>query len=182
LSVGLLRRRVNWVLDADISGFFEAISRQWIARFLEHRIADRRILRLIQKWLRAGVLHEGTKTVSATGSPQGATISPLLANVYLHYVFDLWTEQWRGRHARGDMVVCRYADDFVLGFEHEADARRFWVELRQRLAKFGLELHPEKTRLLRFGRIASNQPRWTPEKRPGVDVSKAAKSGRPRLE
>jgi hypothetical protein len=139
-----------------------------MVRFLEHRIADRRILRLIQKWLGAGVLHEGVKTVGATGSPQGATISPLLANVYLHYVFDLWTEQWRRRHARGDMIVCRYADDFVLGFEHERDARRFWAELRQRMAKFGLELHPEKTRLLRFGRHASRQAEHNGEGKPGT--------------
>jgi RNA-directed DNA polymerase len=168
LSVGILRRKVNWVLDADISGFFDAISREWLVRFLKHRIADRRIVHLIQKWLGAGVLHGGVKTVGATGSPQGATISPLLANVYLHYVFDLWTEQWRRRHARGDMIACRYADDFVLGFEHEMDARRFWAELRHRMAKFGLELHPEKTRLLRFGRHASQKATQAGEGKPGT--------------
>ena len=168
LSVGILRRKVNWVLDADISGFFDAISWEWLARFLEHRIADRRVLRLIQKWLRAGVLQHGVKTVATTGSPQGATISPLLANVYLHYVFDLWTEQWRRRNARGDVIVCRYADDLVLGFEHESDARLFWADLRQRLAKFALELHPEKTRLLRFGRSASAEAQAAGEGKPGT--------------
>jgi group II intron reverse transcriptase/maturase len=168
LSVGIRRKKVSWVLDADISGFFDAISPEWIGRFLEHRIADRRILRLIQKWLRAGVVHEGVKTVSETGSPQGATVSPLLANVYLHYVFDLWTEQWRRRHARGDLIVSRFADDIVLGFQHESEARQFWAELRQRLAKFGLELHPEKTRLLRFGRFASQRAAQAGEGKPGT--------------
>ncbi len=155
LGVGIKRKKVNWVLDADIRGFFDAIDHGWLRRFLEHRIADRRLLRLILKWLRAGVLHEGVKTTGTVGTPQGATISPLLANVYLHYVFDLWVEQWRRRHARGDVIVVRYADDIVLGFQHESDARRFHAELQGRMAKFGLELHPDKTRLLRFGRFAS---------------------------
>lgn len=168
LNVGICRKKVNWVLDADISGFFDAIRPEWIVRFLEHRIADRRILRLIQKWLRAGVLHEGVKTVSATGSPQGATISPLLANLYLHYVFDLWIDQWRRRHAQGDVIAVRFADDLVLGFEHESDAHRLWEELRQRLAQFGLELHPDKTRLLRFGRFASCDAAQKGEGKPGT--------------
>jgi len=155
LTAGIRWKKVNWVLDADIRGFFDAISHEWLRRFLEHRIADRRILRLIQKWLKAGVLQDGVKTVAAAGSPQGATASPLLANVYLHYVFDLWVERWRRRNARGEMIVVRFADDIVLGFQHESDARRFRAELEQRMASFGLDLHPEKTRLLRFGRFAS---------------------------
>jgi len=155
LSVGILRRKVNWVLDADIRGFFDTIDHGWLRRFLEHRIADGRIVRLILKWLRAGVLHEGAKTVGKMGTPQGATVSPVLANIYLHYVFDLWVEQWRRKHARGEVIVVRYADDIVLGFEREADARRFRSELEQRLRGFGLELHPDKTRLLRFGRFAA---------------------------
>jgi len=155
LAVAMRRKRVNWVLDADIRGFFDAIDHAWLERFVGHRVADPRIIRLIAKWLRAGVLENGKKTVQEKGSPQGATVSPLLANIYLHYVFDLWAEQWRHRYARGDVVIVRYADDLVLGFEHEADARRFQEELRQRLGKFGLELHPDKTRLIEFGRWAA---------------------------
>jgi len=154
LAVGIFRKKVSWVLDADIRGFFDSIDHEWLQRFVEHRIADRRIIRLLQKWLKAGVLQDGVKTVAEAGSPQGATISPLLANIYLHYVFDLWVERWR-RRARGDVIVVRYADDIVLGFQHESDARRFWRELRERLAKFRLELHPAKTRLLRFGKLAA---------------------------
>ena len=150
LAVGLYERKVNWVLEADVRGFFDAIDHGWLLRFLEHRIGDRRLLRLIQKWLRAGVMEEGRRLVTQLGSPQGATVSPLLANVYLHYVYDLWVHQWRRRHARGDVVVVRYADDAVVGFEHEEDARRFLAELRQRLEHFKLELHPDKTRLARF--------------------------------
>ena len=152
LAAGILRRRVNWVLDADIRGFFDAIDHEWLLKFLEHRIADRRMVRLIRKWLRAGVIENGAWTQSAEGTPQGASASPLLANVYLHYVFDLWAHQWRGRHAHGDMVIVRFADDYIVGFEHESDARQFLSDLRDRLAKFALELAPEKTRLIEFGR------------------------------
>ena len=125
LYVGLLRRKVNWVLDADIRGFFDAIDQGWLVKFLEHRIADRRVVRLIQKWLNAGVLEDGTRTWSETGTPQGGSASPLLANVYLHYVFDLWVQRWRRTQAQGDVIVVRYADDFIVGFEHRTDAERF---------------------------------------------------------
>ncbi len=147
------------MLDADIRGFFEAIDHGWLVKFVEHRIADRRVVRLIQKWLNAGVLEDGTRTWSETGTPQGGSISPLLANVYLHYVFDLWAQRWRKTHAHGDMIVVRYADDFIVGFQHRADAERFLAELRERFAKFGLELHPEKTRLLEFGPFAAENRR-----------------------
>jgi RNA-directed DNA polymerase len=155
LSVGIWRKRVNWVLDADIRDFFGQLDHGWLRKFLEHRIADMRILRLIGKWLAAGVVEDGKWTVGEEGSPQGASVSPLLANVYLHYVFDLWVDWWRSRHARGDVIVVRFADDFVVGFEHEEDARRFLVELRERFARFGLGLHPDKTRLIEFGRYAA---------------------------
>jgi group II intron reverse transcriptase/maturase len=143
------------VLDADIRGFFDALDHEWLVRLLEHRIADKRVLRLIQKWLRAGVIEDGKWSSSQLGTPQGASISTLLANVYLHYVFDLWVHQWRGRRARGEVIVVRYADDFVLGFEHRDDAERFWADVRERFARFGLELHPDKTRLIEFGRFAA---------------------------
>jgi group II intron reverse transcriptase/maturase len=156
LYVGLLRRKVNWVLDADIRGFFDAIDKGWLVKFLEHRIADQRVVRLIQKWLNAGVLEDGTRTWSETGTPQGGSASPFLANVYLHYVFDLWVQRWRQTQAHGDMIVVRYADDFIVGFQHRTDAERFLVELRERFAKFRLELHPEKTRLLEFGASATD--------------------------
>jgi len=155
LYVGLLTRKVNWVLDADIRGFFDAIDHGWLVKFVEHRIADRRVVRLIQKWLNAGVLEDGTRTWSATGTPQGGSISPLLANVYLHYAFDLWAQRWRKTQARGDMVIVRYADDFIVGFQHRVEAERFLADLRERFTKFGLELHPEKTRLLEFGPFAA---------------------------
>ena len=155
LAVGISRKRVNWVLDADIRDFFGQLDQTWLKTFLGHRIADGRILRLIDKWLAAGVIENGQWTKSDQGSPQGASASPLLANVYLHYVLDLWVDWWRHRHARGDVIVVRWADDFIVGFEHEGDARRFLVELRERFAKFGLELHPEKTRLIEFGRYAA---------------------------
>jgi len=148
LAVGILRKKVNWVLDADIRGFFDAIDHGWMVKFLQHRIADRRILRLVQKWLAAGVMEDGKWTESELGTPQGATVSPLLANLYLHYVFDLWAQQWRKRYARGDVVIVRYADDFVMGFQHHEDAKRFLDELRIRMRNFALELHPEKTRLI----------------------------------
>jgi len=142
------------VLDADIRGFFDAIDHECLVKFIEHRIADRRVVRLIQKWLNAGVLVDGEWTRSDVGTPQGGGISPLLANVYLHYVFDLWVHDWR-RQAKGDVIVVRYADDFIVGFQYEWEARRFWNELRERLAAYGLELHPDKTRLLEFGRYAA---------------------------
>src|SRR5712675_1792461 len=154
LSVGLHRKRVNWVLDADIRGFFDHMNHEWMLKFLQHRVADPRIVRLIQKWLKAGVSEDGQWSESKVGTPQGAVVSPLLANVYLHYVFDLWIEAWRQKVARGDLIVVRYADDLVVGFESRAEAERFLEEFRERLAKFGLELHAEKTRLIEFGRFA----------------------------
>ena len=154
LATGIHRRKVNWVLDADIRSFFDTLDHGWLGKFLEHRIADRRVVRLIQKWLKAGVLEEGRRTQSEVGTVQGGSISPLLANVYLHYVFDLWVQRWRQKQARGEVVVVRYADDFVVGFEHRQEAERFLEELRERFAKFGLELHPDKTRLIPFGRWA----------------------------
>jgi len=154
LSVGILRKRVNWILDADIRGFFDQMNHEWTMRFVQHRVADKRILRLIQKWLKAGVSEDGEWSETEVGTPQGAVISPLLANVYLHYVFDLWVEVWRKKVAAGELIVVRYADDLVVGFEHRAEAERFLREFRVRLAKFGLELHPDKTRLIEFGRFA----------------------------
>jgi group II intron reverse transcriptase/maturase len=156
LVVGITSRRVNFILDTDIRAFFDSVSQEWLVRFLEHRIGDKRITRLIQKWLRAGFLEDGIVTVSETGTGQGSVISPLLANVYLHYVFDLWAERWRRRDATGDMIIVRYADDIVVGFEHETDARRFWEAMRQRLEDYALALHPEKTRLIEFGRRAAD--------------------------
>jgi RNA-directed DNA polymerase len=155
LAVGLVRKRVNWVLDADVRDFFTSLDHGWLGKFLEHRIGDKRVLRLVQKWLDAGVIEDGAWAECDEGTPQGATVSPLLANVYLHYAFDLWVERWRRRQARGDMIVVRYADDFVVGFEHREDAERFQIELSERLAKFGLELKAEKTRLIEFGRHAA---------------------------
>jgi group II intron reverse transcriptase/maturase len=155
LAAGILKRRVNWVLDADIRDCFTSLDHSWLARFLEHRIADRRVLRLIQKWLRAGVVEDGSWTASEEGAPQGASVSPLLANVYLHYVLDLWAEQWRSRHAHGDVVIVRWADDFIVGFEHREDAERFLADLRERFAQFALDLNAEKTRLIQFGRHAA---------------------------
>ena len=156
LAVGIWARKVNWVLDADIRSFFDTMKHEWIVKFLEHRVADERVVRLIQKWLTAGVLEDGQRTRSEEGAVQGGSISPLLANVYLHYVFDLWTQRWRNQPSRGDVIVVRYADDFVVGFEHGRDARAFLAELRERFATFGLELHPDKTRILEFGRFAAN--------------------------
>jgi RNA-directed DNA polymerase len=155
LAVGITRKKVNFVLDADISDFFTRLDQGWLERFLEHRIADRRVLRLIQKWLRAGVIEDGEWSRTEEGTAQGASVSPLLANVYLHYVFDLWADQWRRRHAHGDVILSRFADDYVAGFEHREDAERFLADLRGRFAEFGLELHPEKTRLIEFGRFAA---------------------------
>jgi RNA-directed DNA polymerase len=155
LVAGITGRRVNWVLDADIRDFFGQLDRGWLMKFLRHRIADERVLRLIGKWLAAGVIEDGQWTQSEKGSPQGASASPLLANVYLHYVLDLWADWWRNRHADGDMVIVRFADDFIVGFEYQEDAERFLGELRGRFAEFGLELHPGKTRLIEFGRHAA---------------------------
>ena len=154
LNVGIQRKRVNWILDADIRGFFDHLSHEWMMKFVEHRVADTRILRLIGKWLKAGVSEEGKWSETTAGTPQGAVISPLLANVYLHYVFDLWVEAWRRKVASGEMVFVRYADDLVVGFERREDAERFLREFQKRLANFALELHPEKTRLIEFGRFA----------------------------
>jgi group II intron reverse transcriptase/maturase len=159
LWVGIVRSKVNWVLNVDIRGYFDAISHEWLVRFIEHRIADRRIVRLIQKWLKAGVLEDGKHIQSEMGSPQGASVSPLAANIYLHYVFDLWAHQWRQRHCQGDVRLTRYVDDIVVGFEKREEAEQFQEALWQRLAKFGLELHPEKTRLIEFGRFAQERRR-----------------------
>ena len=166
LYVGLVRSKVNWVLDADIRGFFDHMNHEWTMRFVQHRVADKRILRLIQKWLKAGVMEEGRREETEIGTPQGAVISPLLANVYLHHVFDLWVEAWRKKVARGQVVVVRYADDLVVGFQSRTEAERFLKEFQERLEKFGLELHTEKTRLLEFGRFAAVDRRKRGEKKP----------------
>ena len=155
LVVGITTRKVNFILDADIEKFFNSVSQDWLVRFVEHRVGDKRIVRLIQKGLKAGVLEDGVVTTSDRGTGQGSVISPLLANIYLHYVFDLWADCWRRREATGDMIIVRYADDIIVGFEHESDARRFWDAMRERLGKFALSLHPEKTRLIEFGRHAA---------------------------
>ena len=155
LVVGISRTKVNYILDADIRSFFDEVSQEWLVKFLNHRISDPRMIRLIQKWLKAGVLEDGIVVASERGTGQGSVASPLLANIYLHYAFDLWAERWRRREASGNMIVVRYADDIVAGFEHEADARRFWDAMRGRLEEFSLSLHPEKTRLIEFGRYAA---------------------------
>lgn len=166
LSVGICTKKVRWVLDADIQGFFDTLEHQWLVEFIEHRVADRRVVRLIQKGLRAGVLEDGKRTCSEVGTVQGGNISPLLANLYLHYVFDLWVRQWRKKRAHGDVVVVRYCDDFIVGFQHRQDAERFLTELRERFAKFGLKLHPDKTRLIEFGRFAEANRRRRGEGKP----------------
>ena len=166
LAVGLRRKKVNWVLDLDVRGFFDNVSHAWLVKFIEHRIADRRILRLIQKWLKAGVSVEGEWRETKIGTPQGAVASPLLANIYLHYVFDLWVSQWRRKWAQGDLIVVGYADDAVLGFEHRKEAEAFLEQLRERMQKFGLELHPEKTRLIEFGRFAEGNRKRRGEGKP----------------
>ena len=155
LAAALDRRKVNWILDADIRSFFDSVSHTWLVRFLEHRIGDKRVIRLISKWLKAGVMEDGVVAPTEVGTPQGAVVSPLLANVYLHYVFDLWANRWRKHHARGQVIFVRYVDDIVIGFQYEADARRFLVDLQQRMEQFALALHPDKTRLLEFGRFAA---------------------------
>jgi group II intron reverse transcriptase/maturase len=166
LYTGLLTKKVNGVLDLDIRGFFDALSHEWLVKFVEHRIADRRVVRLIQKWLNAGVLEDGRRTRTEEGTPQGGSAAPLLANVYLHYVFDLWVQAWRQKRAHGDVIVVRYADDIVVGFNSKADADQFRAELTERMQKFHLELHPEKTRLLEFGPYAIDQRQWRGEGKP----------------
>jgi len=161
LNVAITSKKVSWVLDADIKGFFDTIDHEWLVKFLEHRIGDKRILRLIRKWLRAGVSEEGVSeegqwSETTVGTPQGAVISPLLGNVFLHYVLDLWIQDWRGRNCRGDVVIVRYADDFVIGFQHRYEAVACLDALKERMSKFGLELHEGKTRLLEFGRFAAS--------------------------
>jgi len=157
VAVAIKRRKVNWVLDADICGFFDAIDHEWLLKFVEHRIADRRVIRHIKKWLNAGVLEDGKRTKRSEGTPQGGSVSPLLANIYLHYSFDLWAHQWRQRRASGDVIIVRYADDIVMGFQHRTDAERFREEMGVRLKRFQLELHPNKTRVLEFGRFAAER-------------------------
>ena len=159
LAVGIEKKNVNWVLDADIRGFYDAIDHGWLGRFVGHRIADKRVLRLIQKWLNAGVAEDGAWSASEEGAPQGASASPLLANVYLHYVFDLWARHWRNRQAHGDVIIVRFADDIVVGFQHRSDAERFHADLVERFARFNLELNAEKTRLIEFGRFAAQNRR-----------------------
>jgi group II intron reverse transcriptase/maturase len=166
LWLGIMRSKVNWVLDCDIRGFFDNLEHSWLVKFIEHRVADRRVVRLIQKWLKAGVMEEGKRMHSEIGTVQGGSISPLLANIYLHYVFDLWIQQWRRTKARGEVIVVRFADDFVVGFEQKEDGERLLSELRERLARFGLELHSEKTRLIEFGRYAEPDRRRRGEGKP----------------
>ena len=157
LTVGIETKKVSWLLDADIRGFFDTLDHEWLVKFVEHRIADDRVVRHIQKWLNAGVMEEGKRAEQEEGVPQGGSVSPLLANIYLHHVFDLWADQWRKTQSRGDVIIARYADDFAVGFQHESDARRFLEDLRERLGKFNLELHADKTRVIEFGRFASER-------------------------
>ena len=164
LSVAIDRRKVNWILDADIQNFFGSVSQDWLVRFLEHRVGDKRIIRLVRKWLKAGILEDGVVTVDDRGTGQGSVISPLLANIYLHYCLDLWADRWRRREAQGEMIIVRYADDLVVGFEYEDEARRFLDAMRTRLEEFSLSLHPDKTRLIEFGRHAAAK-----RKRQGLD-------------
>src|ERR1700723_4033081 len=166
LSYALLKKKVNYVLDADIRGFFDNLDKAWMIRFVEHRVADPRILRLIRKWLNAGVMEEGEWSNTKTGSPQGSVISPLLANLYLHYAFDLWVNVWRKKWAHGEVAVVRYADDIILGFQYQTDADRFLENLRERLGMFGLELHPDKTRRIEFGRFAEQNRKRRGEGKP----------------
>jgi group II intron reverse transcriptase/maturase len=157
LCVGITSKKVNFIFDADVRSFFDEVSQEWLVRFVEHRVGDRRIIRLIRKWLKAGVLEDGVVSVSDKGTGQGSVISPLLANIYLHYCFDLWADRWRRHEVTGDMIIVRFADDMVVGFEHESDARRFWDAMRKRLEEFSLSLHPDKTRLIEFGRHAADR-------------------------
>jgi group II intron reverse transcriptase/maturase len=166
LTVGIQRKKVNWILDADVLGFFDNVSHEWALKFIEHRVADRRMLRLIQKWLKAGVSEDGQWSETNKGTPQGAVASPLIANVYLHYTFDLWADAWRRKAVKGDVIIVRYADDLVMGFQQRADAVRFLEEFKERLAKFGLELNPDKTRLIEFGRYAARNRKQCGEGKP----------------
>jgi group II intron reverse transcriptase/maturase len=166
LHTALMTRPVNWILDADIRSFFDSVDHEWLLRIVSHRIGDRRILRLIRRWLRAGVTEGGEWTETDMGTPQGAGISPLLANIFLHYIFDLWIHQWRERNALGAVVVVRYCDDFVVGFQREDDARKMWADLQERLGKFSLALHEEKTRLIEFGRIPAHRRSRSGKRRP----------------
>ncbi len=168
LTVGITQKRVNWVLDADIRGFYDTISHEWLVKFIEHRIGDKRIVRLIQRWLKAGVLEDGSWTPSEEGTPQGGLISPVLANIYLHYAFDQWAHQWRKRNARGEVILVRYADDFVVGFEHRGEAEQFQRDLTERLQKCNLELHADKTRLIEFGRFAATNREKRGEGKPAT--------------
>lgn len=168
LQTSIMTQKVNWVLDADLRSFFDSVDHEWLLRMVSHRIADRRILRLIGQWLRAGILESGEWQEMKVGTPQGAGISPLLANIYLHYVFDLWIRRWRRVEAKGQVIVVRYADDFVLGFQYEADGRRLLSCLRERLETFGLRLHEDKTRLLEFGRFAAERRARRGAGRPGT--------------
>jgi group II intron reverse transcriptase/maturase len=166
LWVGMVRKKVNWILDLDIRSFFDKLQHSWLIQFVEHRVGDPRVVRLIQKWLKAGVMEQGQWNETTEGSPQGAVISPVLANLYLHYVLDLWVDAWRKKRAHGDMIIVRYADDAVLGFEHREDAEQFLEQLQERLAKFGLELHSQKTRLIEFGRYAAERRKKRGEGKP----------------
>jgi group II intron reverse transcriptase/maturase len=166
LAVGIQTRKVNWLLDADIRGFFDTLSHEWLMKFVEHRIADQRVLRHIKKWLNAGVLEDGKCVEQEEGTPQGGSVSPLLANIYLHYVLDLWADQWRRTRGHGDVIIVRYADDFVVGFQHPSDAQQFLEELRERFRQFNLELHADKTRVIEFGREATGQRQRRGEGKP----------------
>lgn len=168
LAVGIQRKKVSWILDADIRSFFDTLNHEWLIKFIEHRIADPRVIRHVKKWLNAGVLEQGKLLEPEEGVPQGGSVSPLLANLYLHYVLDLWANQWRNQHASGEMIIVRYADDFVIGFQHEADGRRFWRELQERFRQFGLELHAQKTRLIEFGRFAAERKARRGEGKPAT--------------
>jgi group II intron reverse transcriptase/maturase len=166
LWVGIMRKKVNWILKLDVQAFFDKVDHAWMVKFVEHRVGDKRIVRLIQKWLKAGVMEQGRWFESREGTPQGSVISPVLANLYLHYVLDLWVNQWRRQKANGEVITVRYADDAVLGFQHRDEAERFLEQLRERLGKFGLELHPEKTRLIEFGRFAAKSRKERGEGKP----------------
>jgi group II intron reverse transcriptase/maturase len=166
LYVAIKVKKVSWVLDADIREFFDTLSHEWLVKFIEHRIGDRRIIRLIQKWLKAGVLEDGKRVVNEVGTVQGGSISPVLANIYLHYVFDLWAHRWRRKHGRGEVYLVRFADDVVACFQHRHEAEEFLEDLKQRFSKFALQLHPEKTRLIEFGRFAAENRRNRGEGKP----------------
>lgn len=159
VTVGIESKKISWVLDADIQRFYDAVDQEWLVKFVEHRISDKRVIRHIKKWLNAGVLEDGVISRAKEGTPQGTSVSSLLANIYLHYVFDLWAQKWRRTQAKGDVIIIRFADDIVMGFQYEFEAKRFHEEMRERLRKFKLELHPDKTKLLEFGRFAASNRR-----------------------